>query len=59
MLITEALSEHRSKSTAHWENQKTLKNGEGWMGDRMVLVTLKRYKMGLKDTLVKGYQFNY
>lgn len=60
MLIAEALSEHR-RSTAHWENQKTLKNGEGWMGARMVLTTLKRYKVGLKDRLVKGrcYKLNY
>lgn len=61
MLIAEALSEHRRRSTAHWENQKTLKNGEGWMGARMVLTTLKRYKVGLKDPLVKGrsYKLNY
>lgn len=54
MLIAKALSEHRSRNTAHGENEKTSKNGEGWMGDRTASRTLKRYKIGLKDFLVKG-----
>lgn len=44
MLIAKALSEHSSRNSSHWENQKTLKNEEGWMGDTTLLTALKRYE---------------
>lgn len=42
MLIAKALSEHSIRNSVHWENWKTLKNGEGWMGDTTLLRALKR-----------------
>ena len=45
MLIAKSLNEHRSRNTAHWENQKTLKNGEGCVRDRTVSAALESYKI--------------